>query len=66
MTDKRSIWAKLRDLAVIALAVGLVVGVSTYVVDARQQHAAAQRAAVVPQALSLEHSADKNSASRPS
>jgi hypothetical protein len=60
MTGKRSIWAKLRDLAAIALVVGLVVGVSTWVVDARQQHATA------PQSMSTEHSAARTSASRPS
>ena len=65
MTSKRSVWTMLRDLAVIVLVVGSIVGVSTYVVDARQQHAAAQRAAAVPEALSLEHSADKNSVSQP-
>jgi hypothetical protein len=66
MTDNRSIWAKLRDLTAIVLVVGLVVGVSTYVVDARQQHAAAQRAAAVPQAISIEHSAARASVSQPS
>jgi hypothetical protein len=59
MTGKRSIWAKLRDLAGIALVVGLVVGISTWVVDARQHHAA------YPQALSMEHSAATTSASQP-
>jgi hypothetical protein len=59
MTGKRSIWAKLRDLTAIALVVGLVVGVSTWVVDARQQHVTA------PQSLSTEHSAAKASTSLP-
>lgn len=58
MTGKRSIWARLRDLSAIALVVGLVVGVSTWVVGARQQHAAA------PQSVSTEHSAAGTSGSR--
>jgi len=41
MPGKWSIWAKLRDLTAIALILGLVVAISTWVVDARQQHAAA-------------------------
>lgn len=56
MTGTRSIWAKLRDLTAIVLVVGLVVGVSTWVVGARQQHAAA---------ISTEHSAARTSASQP-
>jgi hypothetical protein len=59
MADNRSIWAKLLDLTAIALVVGLVVGVSTWVVDARQQHAA-------PQSASAEHSAARRSTSQPS
>ena len=59
MTSKRSIWTKLRDLAAIGLVVGLVVGVSTWVVGARQQHA------VAPQSLSTQHSAARTSATQP-
>jgi len=51
MTGERSIWAIVRDLTAIVLVVGLVVGVSTWVVDARQQQTAA------PQFVSSEHSA---------
>jgi len=50
MTGERSIWAKLRDLTAIVLVVGLVVGISTWVVDARQQQTSA------PQSVSTEHS----------
>jgi len=59
MTDKRSIWAKLRDLTAILLVVASVIGVSTWVVGARQQRDA------VPQSVSIEHSAARTSASRP-
>jgi hypothetical protein len=59
MTGKRSIWAKLRDVTAIVVVVGLVIGVSTWVVGARQQHAAA------PQSMSTEHSAARTSTSRP-
>jgi hypothetical protein len=53
MTGKRSILAKLRDLTTIVLVVGLVVGVSTWVVDARQRHTAA------PRSMPTEHSASR-------
>lgn len=59
MTSDRSIWAKLRDLAAIALFVGLIVGVSTWVVDARQQHA------VAPQHVATEHAQAGTSTSQP-
>jgi len=58
MADKRSIWAKLRDLTAIVLVVAAVVGVSTWVVGARQQHDAAA------QSMSIEHSAAATSASQ--
>ena len=58
MTDKRSIWVKLRDLTAIVLVVASVVGVSTWVVGGRQQHDAA------PQSMLTEHSAAATSASR--
>jgi hypothetical protein len=57
MTTQRSIWAELRDLTAIALVVGLAVGVSTWMVGARQHVAA-------PQSMATEHSAAKTSASR--
>jgi hypothetical protein len=60
MTGERSIWAKLWDLTVIALVEGLVVGVSTWMVDMRQQHAA------YSQSLSTEHSAARTSTAQPS
>ncbi len=59
MTGERSIWAKLRDLTTIVLVVGLVVGVSTWVVSAREHQAAG------PQSMSIEHSAAGTSTSRP-
>jgi len=58
MTDKRSIWAKLRDLAAILVVVASVIGVSTWVVGARQQRDGAS------QSVSTEHSAARTSASR--
>lgn len=58
MTGTRSILAKLTDLTAIVLVVGLVVGVSTWVVGAREQHAAASLS------MSMEHSTARTSASQ--
>lgn len=58
MTGRRSVWVTLRDLTAIVLVVGLVVGVSTWVVGAREEHAG------VRQPMSIEHAAAATSASR--
>lgn len=59
MTSERSIWAKLRDLTAIVLVVGMVMGVSTWVVGAREQHGAAL------QSMSMQSSAARPSTSQP-